>query len=268
MMMFISVIVATKDRYDDLKNLLNSIIEQTLLPNELLIVDSGASSHGYQLEGINVKYIPTARQGLTVQRNIGIKNLNESTDVIFFFDDDLILDRNYIQMLVHIFDEDVECLIGGLNGYTLQDGKRMNKKNDKYELVAESSLYGCNMAYRAEAIKNIWFDEKLALYGWMEDWDFSVRVGKNYKLFRCSQAYCYHMQSPSGRIDGKKLGYMQIANRYYLRKKHGLYTIRDILLFAKHLASNLLRSYKRSYFDRFCGNLTAIYLVILLGKDL
>jgi glycosyltransferase involved in cell wall biosynthesis len=266
--MFISVIIATKDRREDLKRLCKSLSNQTMLPDELLIVDSGDHVGLLSVEGINANHIFTDQKGLTVQRNIGIKNTNKNADIIFFFDDDIVLEDDYIEIIVNIFKEDIDYKIGGVDGFPLQDGKMLYSKNDAYEITPVKSLYGCNMAFRVAAIKNLWFDEKLSLYGWLEDWDFSTAVSKNYKLLRCNQAYCYHMQSQDGRINGKKLGYMQIANRHYLNKKHGLDTKSDLLYFVKQTLLNLIRSYKHSYFDRFRGNAKAFFNVVILGKDI
>ncbi len=38
--------------------------------------------------------------------------------------------------------------------------------------------YGCNMAFRCSAIAGLRFDEKLVLYGWLEDRDFGSEVAK------------------------------------------------------------------------------------------
>jgi GT2 family glycosyltransferase len=267
--MFISIIVITNDRYDDLKKLISNLSSQSLLPDELIIVDSSDSRKNIDtIENSinNTHLIRTNLKGTSVQRNIGIKNLDKKSNIVMFLDDDMILDQEYIKVISSVFEGDTEAVIGGLEGYLLQDGKLLKDKVNGDEVSYTPSLYGCNMSFRVSAIKNIYFDEKLALYGWLEDWDFSFTVSKNYKLLKCNRAYGYHMQSPKSRVNGEKLGYVQIANRYYLNKKHGLKI--DYFQFVKHLGANLIRSYKKSYLERFYGNVRALYNVVLLGKDL
>jgi glycosyltransferase involved in cell wall biosynthesis len=265
--MFVSVIVATKDRHHDLINLVRSLTEQSHLPNELVLVDSSETTIvSYTSDSFNVKYIHTNRKGAAVQRNIGIVNAESKADIMLFLDDDMLLDRDYLHVVVKAFQEDTQGIIGGMNGFLLQDGSIKKEKPSQYELIEVKDLYGCNMAFRVSVIQGVWFDEKLALYSWLEDWDFSTIIGRTHKLVECSQAFGYHMQSPAGRVNDMKLGYMQLANRFYLNKKHGLKV--DYMQFAKHIAANFLRSYKKTYFYRFRGNIRALVRVIMLGKDI
>ncbi|MDB5055007.1 MAG: glycosyl transferase, family 2 [Bacilli bacterium] len=265
--MFVSVIIATKDRYQELHNLVISLTKQSHIPDELVIVDSSETNIvSFTSDSFEVKYIPTDRKGISVQRNIGIRNADVNADIVLFLDDDMLLERDYLKVVVRTFQEDTQGLIGGINGFLLQNGSFKTEKPSQHGFHEIKDLYGCNMAFRAKVIKNVWFDEKLALYSWLEDWDFSTIIGRTHKLVRCYDAFGYHMQSPAGRVNGMKLGYMQLANRYYLNKKHGLGV--DYMQFAKHIIANLLRSYKITYFERFCGNMRALFRVIVLGKDI
>ena len=94
--MDISVIIPTKNRTKDLVNLLDSLRNQTRLPDELIIVDASDNDdtknmleeQGNQLP-FDVVYRSTA-PGLTRQRNIGISLSRGS--LLFFFDDDVVLE--------------------------------------------------------------------------------------------------------------------------------------------------------------------------------
>src|SRR5262249_49325392 len=79
--------------------------------------------------------------------------------------------------------------------------------------------YGCNMIYRASAIGETRFDERLPLYGWQEDVDFAAQIHKRGRIVR-SQAFAgVHRGVKSGRLGGLRLGYSQIANPVYLARK-------------------------------------------------
>ena len=193
--MKVSVIVATKDRVEELIRFLESLRTQASPPDELIVVDGSETPDEPRLKPVldslpwRVVYVRTERQGITVQRNIGLGARLPSAELIGFFDDDVVLEADYLRMIVDAFQQDKAKRIGGMNGFPLVDGNRRNSRNPVYELIDVPDLYGCNMVYRAEAIGNLRFDENLALYGWMEDWDFSKRVARNRRLVCCNQAY-------------------------------------------------------------------------------
>ena len=99
----ISVISCTKNRTKDLVNFLDSLHNQTRLPDELIIVDASDNDNTknmvQQTRGrlpFDVIYKGTA-PGLTRQRNIGI-SLSRG-NYLFFFDDDIILENEFIKLI-------------------------------------------------------------------------------------------------------------------------------------------------------------------------
>ena len=82
-----------------------------------------------------------------------------------------------------------------------------------------TDLYGCNMACRMSAVGDASFDERLVLYGWMEDKDFSRTVGRKGRLVESGTMAGVHLGIKSGRTPGKKYGYSQVVNPWYLHKK-------------------------------------------------
>ncbi|NOX38384.1 MAG: glycosyltransferase family 2 protein, partial [Calditrichaeota bacterium] len=121
--MNITVIIATKNRYHDLHKCLNSLLEQTRLPQKIVIVDASEPFHTLEefetrcrkkkIELLQIKSKP----GLTLQRNIGIEHA--STEIVSFFDDDVILHKEYLQSIVEIFEADSGKRIGGVTGKIL-----------------------------------------------------------------------------------------------------------------------------------------------------
>jgi hypothetical protein len=115
------------------------------------------------------------------------------------------------------------------------------------------------MAFRREAVQGILFDERLPLYGWLEDADFSIRTAGR-KLF--VDAFCgVHLGVKHGRSPGARLGYSQVANPVFLVAK-GVWPRR--LAYTRiflNVAANLLRSaFPEPWIDRrgrFSGNVKA-----------
>lgn len=81
------------------------------------------------------------------------------------------------------------------------------------------SPYGCNMAFRSKAIENLWFDERLSLFGWLEDRDFGFRVASRARRVSADFIWGVHLGLRSGRVSGLRFGYSQVVNPWYLMTK-------------------------------------------------
>lgn len=113
----ISIIIATKNRLHDTLKCLESLASQTLLPDEVLIIDaSDVTELGEKIINFhlnNLIYIHT-KAGMTYQWNVGVKN--SSGDLIFILDDDTILSKNFVEEIYNVFKNDNQGLIGGVCG--------------------------------------------------------------------------------------------------------------------------------------------------------
>lgn len=251
-----SVIICTKDREKDLLECIDSLIAQTLLPEELVIVDAGKENgikgkleEKVKTTPIKLKYICT-EPGLTRQRNIGVKN--SKGDIIFFFDDDVILDKEYITSILKIYSSHEDEHLGGVGGRIVnacpppvywrlfnriffldRHGALLPAHTlhfDKIRFVR--ALSGCNMSYRRDVFQKFDFDEHIPGYGLMEDVDFSFRASQEYRLALTPNARLEHKQSPVSRDKISKLVQMRNYNSFYLFVKNCPKTPLNLLLFA------------------------------------
>ncbi len=92
-----SFVIATRSRPDDLLRTVESLVAQTVLPDELAIVDSSDATPTREAieklcadNGLSLDYFHPAPRGLTVQRNVGIDRT--TGDIVFFVDDDVRLE--------------------------------------------------------------------------------------------------------------------------------------------------------------------------------
>ena len=203
-MQTITVAICTKDRHEQLLDTLDSLLEQTRLPDELVIVDASSDDAGSSLDSRLARFPKAthlrADPGLTRQRNIAIDAA--AGDLVFFFDDDVLLDERYLEIMTAVFDDDHDKRLGGAMGQIMSRGFRAKKL---YELAADifllndthgsgqlklsgfpcfahghmtpfnvESLSGCCMVFRREVLKKHRFDESLGGYAYMEDVDFSM----------------------------------------------------------------------------------------------
>ncbi len=125
------------------------------------------------------------------------------------------------------------------------------------------SPYGCNMAFRVSAIKEIRFDERLVLYGWLEDRDFAATLAKGGgRLIKWSLASVRTWAPRMAGVSGERLGYSQVVNPLYMMRK-GTMTLVNV---ADHILRNTASNFGRAVWPepfidrkgRVKGNLLAI----------
>ena len=117
--MQVSIVIPTYYRMNDVDECLDSIIIQTILPKEVIIVDDSENNEienliehrkeKFKEKGILLTYIKNARErSLTIARNIGIENA--AGDTILFLDSDVILDKNYIKEILKVYKEKTDAM--------------------------------------------------------------------------------------------------------------------------------------------------------------
>jgi hypothetical protein len=85
------------------------------------------------------------------------------------------------------------------------------------------------------------FDERLPLYGWLEDLDLSTRLSRRGTLYHASALRGVHRGVKRGRTSGVRFGYSQIANPLYLLVRGRAPVHYAFANICRNLAANLLR---------------------------
>ena len=98
----LAILIATKDRHNQLQKLLDSIYKSTNLPNKVVIVYSGKDitsiTSSFQKKiNLEMIYSPIASQ--MYQKSIGIKALGNTHNWVLFLDDDVVLEVNTIERM-------------------------------------------------------------------------------------------------------------------------------------------------------------------------
>jgi GT2 family glycosyltransferase len=271
--MEICVVFATSNRPQILSRTLRSLESQTVRPASIILSCVTALDVDPSVLNNGVKLI-IGKMGLTKQRNAALRNLPENASIVVFFDDDFLPHPRWIEVVKRTFQTHPDIMVVTGNviadgikgpGYTFEQAEDVirNLPSTSADWIVEPRLpYGCNMAFRRSAIKDIWFDERLVLYGWQEDRDFGARVAKRGRAVQAGAAWGVHLGAKTGRGSGIRLGYSQIANPIYLYRKGtmALTAVMDHIF--RNFASNLVRAIApESYIDRLGrlhGNLLAI----------
>jgi glycosyltransferase involved in cell wall biosynthesis len=246
-------VVATKDRPDDLGRMLKSMSEQSLHPDQIVIVD--ASSRPIQritaqFNALNIKYIRHLQPSASKQRNIGITAVKPDIDLIGFLDDDIEFESGAIEAMLR-FWQDAPDDVGGC-AFNLKNFEPTMGVKFKKSCLAEwfglySRVRGAVMpsgwqtltgtviettfvqwlpstasVWRSNVFEKFKFDEYFDGYSYLEDLDFSFSVSKHHRLAVLAEAGFYHYPSPSGRISQYKFGKIEVTNRLYIVRKHRL----------------------------------------------
>ena len=111
-----SLIIPTYNRPKELSDCMDSVLKQTVLPDEVIIIDDGNLGEipyekACQNKGIHTIYYKKDTPGLTKSRNKGVEL--SSGDIILFLDDDVILFPDYIEQILAGYDENTSG-VGGL----------------------------------------------------------------------------------------------------------------------------------------------------------
>jgi GT2 family glycosyltransferase len=126
--------------------------------------------------------------------------------------------------------------------------------------------YGCNMAFRTARIGSLRFDERLVLYGWLEDLDFCGALRHSGRIVKTNLAWGVHLGSKGGKGSEVRLGYSQMVNPAYIVRKGNLTRAFAIRLAARNFLANLVKSiHPESYIDRrgrLWGNLFGLFHLI------
>ena len=251
----LAVIIATANRGYLLQQALAQLEGQTRAPS-VVVVSAPDESHvePYLPSRYAIRFVFGAH-GLAAQRNRAL-NVTRDCDTVVFFDDDFLPADDYLEQVETSLAEHPDwavvtghVLFDGIKGpgLSFEDGRRLLSTCDRRSVSAGPAIerhgaYGCNMAVRFRDIGDIRFDERLPLYGWQEDTDFSRRVAGGRRIMQDNRLCGVHLGVKSGRVSGVRFGYSQIANPVYLVGKRTLPLRWAMRLIARNLASNVIGS--------------------------
>ena len=239
----VSVVIATKDRQDVLPSCMDSLLTQKRLPDEVVVIDSSSEKditkeviHKYDnCSSINIKYFHT-QPGLCLQRNRGIAESNGN--IVLFIDDDVVLEYDFIQQLIRIYESYPSWgSIGGIitnfqssQMHRLQsrlfyrrcfreERANIHRKQSNCgnaEIIEVNSLSGCLMSFRRKVFENYLFNESLPCGGFGDDIEFCARVSRRHKIGIALTCKAVHNVNPGGRfpninrIEGSLIGYFHV----------------------------------------------------------
>ena len=238
--MRIAVGFATSGRAEILREAVACALAQSIPVEKVIICYTKPSDVSLVSESGNVTLLQGA-PGLPRQRNV-ILDAAGDCDVIVFFDDDFLAAPGYLAAVCCAFAADAQIVAA--TGLPIADDARGpglsvarglaliagDAAPPTAQMEPAPHAYGCNMAIRLSVARAhaLRFDERLPLYAWSEDIDFTHRIKRFGRIVKLHGARGVHLGAKSGRASGRRLGYSQVANPIYLRAK-GSYSWRRAL---------------------------------------
>ncbi len=259
----VSVVLPTMNRGEDMRDFLVALRAQTVPPDELVVVDAGEPVEGILregLEGSGIELVYTRSQpGTSSQRNLGIDLARG--EFLFFLDDDMILEPEYIERSLEAFDLPLEPPVGGVMGSQINVPPDSPMVRGIYRLFGishtapgdDGALYISGgvrwladpsevvpipvaatgrVAYRAACLEGERFSEFLPGYTFAEDVELAIRIGKRWTIVQQPAARVDHRHSAAGRVGyGERISRVMYS-RFYFFSQHRQRSLRNLAAFA------------------------------------
>lgn len=246
----VSIIVPTKNRAEDLAEAVESILNQEVLPDELVIVDQSETDEGRKrveqvfagasagvCERIALHYIhDTTITGSAQARNLGIER--STKEVIVLLDDDVILEPAFLKEMLDVYRDDatvdgVSAIITNYDkpgklrrayvwlfrrGPFRDERQRIYWNAERLRTAAPIIVrkFGAGgMSIRRDSMGPVRFDSQLKGVPGGEDVDFCCRLAGNCKLVIAPRSRYVHKRSPANRPEVHWLQ-RDVRSQYYL----------------------------------------------------
>lgn len=250
----ISVVIPTMNRLESLKRTLLTLMDGTVLPDEIIIIDQTDNlkmredtKQFVSTLPVYTYYVYLEQPSLTKARNEGMNYV--SNEYVIQMDDDVDVKRNTLENLIDIFSDNRIALVAGINendspgtsltGYLF--GKKSYLKRNIGHVTL--SMYGrfpikisgdVNTEWAMgfffairKSLFNKWnlkWDENLIGYAYAEDLDFSYQyylnaIENDLKCIMSEKIIVKHNVSTEWRLIPRKHTFMIVLHREYLSYK-------------------------------------------------
>tara|TARA_R110002020_G_scaffold24229_5_gene79935 strand:- start:893 stop:1834 length:942 start_codon:yes stop_codon:yes gene_type:complete len=255
--MTLAVVVPTRNRPHELATLLANLAEQTRWPDCVTVVDGSDEEFCPEIRrlvatcGLACRYLRHWPPSAAAQRNAGLDAVLPACDLVALIDDDLTLNPEAFEIAcrasVDLGDEFVGLGFnpteeGAKVGYGALKATRLAKSLGLYSnrvgaitpsgwhtrllfvnrVTEVDWLLSGAVVWRASAIGDLRFDEFFEEYSYLEDLEFSLQARRRGRFAILPEATYLHVPAEGGRKSRFWFGRIEIRNRYYIVKKHGL----------------------------------------------
>ena len=259
--MKISVIIPAYNTAKYIKRCIVSLLNQTYKNIEIIVINDGSTDNTLEMaKQFNITVLDKENGGVSSARNMGLKIA--TGDYICFVDADDYVEKNYIESVVNILNENnydivetpllfeasIKNKIVNYTEYKLEGEKKSFNFDQEY--FNNELRYVIGVFYRKETIYNIYFDESVRCY---EDGMFNLKAKLNSKSYyfypKCFYHYVQNLSSLSKTISLKHLDYMVVMEKISeLFKDNGYLTYYVENIFKNNVMALIL--FKLPYFKK------------------
>jgi glycosyltransferase involved in cell wall biosynthesis len=128
-------------RPNSLLRLLQSVVDQSIYPDEIIIVDGSLNTDTATVldqnsfKNLHYHFVTEEQRGLTKQRNYGVRKVSDGNEIICFLDDDTVLEKGYLEQILKTYKEFPEAL--GVGGFICNETKFQFVGNDYQPTIKE-----------------------------------------------------------------------------------------------------------------------------------
>lgn len=285
-----SIAIPTYNRQKDLNICLNSILKQTLLPFEILIIDDGdlpqnfinIEKKKFLAKNINFVYYKKnhqiERKGLSESKNKIIESVNNN--IFFILDDDLILDSDFCAKIIKIWENNNKKKLIGIGGF-IKNNRKKNKLEKLYnyifglrskikwdinnigfqvwdENIKEQQkcyyIHGGASSYNKELTQKLNFTTFSGGRTALEDVDFCLRAkNKGYYFIIEPNARVVHNHSTVSRESCFLIGFKESKNRKIIFKNNCDKNIKNYIWFYWANIGWILKQFLSGHFLKGLG---------------
>lgn len=224
----VSVIVPVYNAEHTVRETINSVISQTYLNWELIIINDGSIDNSANVissfTDIRIKYLAQDNRGVAHARNTGIR-IARGEYIAFLDSDDLwessklekcvnylnIGEFDFVYSKVKMFNDDIS------NAYSYEYVEPIKESNEYYRLLIFDYIPTLSVVLKKSVLDKIGnFDINL---NGTEDWDLWIRIVEKYQIKFISDELAFYRVSENGLSKNRNL---HLKEEYKVIQKHVL----------------------------------------------
>ena len=246
-----SIVIATRNRPQPLDTTMRTLLAQSQLPFEAIIVDSSEGDETAQVAAryatqasFPIRYVRVTMPSAAGQRNRGVELA--TGDIVVFIDDDVDLDPAFLHEILLPFEGEKGKDVGGVSGLIINQcyvppsalnaivlGLVIGDRSGNWAgrvvgpavnflpadvpgtLQPVEWLNTTGTAYRRSVMLQFPFGSHFKGYSFAEDLDLSTRIARSYRLLNTTKARFYHHDmGQETHKNWVSIGLSSVLNRY------------------------------------------------------
>lgn len=244
------IVIPAHNEEKFLKQTLDSLAKQTLLPKQLVVVNDDSTDKTQEIINEYVKEhhwvssisISSSKEHIPGSKVVnafykGLETLDENYDVICKYDADLIFPENYLESISNLFQSDAKIGIAGGLPYIESNGEWIFEK-----IASKNHVRGPLKAYRKNCFQDI--NGLKSSIGW-DTIDVLIAQYNGWKIATNKTLHVKHLK-PTGNSYTSKSKYLQGEALYKMR-------FGFVLSFLSALKSSINRKQASYFFNTIKG---------------